>query len=174
MFTWILIAPLYIYINTNESKFEAGLKTIFRINIEADEEEILVFQIKILNFTKKIPVLNLLTETEKSPKKNRKKEKKKKMRRRRIISFRKIKLALRIIRKFIFSFKLRQLKINIDTGDVIQNAYLVPVFSMNYKNNIQLSINYDDQNEFIFLLENRIGNIIVHIISVFIKHQFKK
>jgi hypothetical protein len=152
-----------------------GLRSIFRISIHADEEEILIFQIKLFFFVvKKIPVLNLFTEKADSSKKEQKKKKKANKKKGRRISHRKIMLVLKIIRKFIYSFKLRQLKINIDTGDVIRNAYLVPVFSMVYKNNVKLTVNYNNHNEFIVLLENNLGNIFIHIISTFIKHHLKK
>lgn len=165
---YLLLIPLYVFISTPESKYEAGLGRIFKIWITADPEYLLKVWIKIFFYQMEIKPFEFRERKVKAPTKKETKKKKRKL------TFKRIKLILTLLWKVVSSFRLKQLKLNIDTGDVIHNAHLVPVFSMVYGENIQLSVNFDDKNEFILHFENNLGNILVQIIGTFIKQHFKK
>ncbi|MBC8489315.1 MAG: hypothetical protein H8D45_25105 [Bacteroidetes bacterium] len=70
------------------------------------------------------------------------------------------------------SFKLRRFNLNIDTDDVILNAFLIPVFTFVNRKNIWLNINYNGELSLILLVENRVINILLVMIRTFLK--FKK
>lgn len=164
---YLLLIPLYVFISTPESRYEAGLGRILKIWITADPEYLLKVWIKIFFYRMEIKPFEFKERKVKAPTKKESQKKKRKL------TFKRIKLILRLLWKVVSSFKLLQLKLNIDTGDVIHNAHLVPVFSMVYGENIQLTINFDDKNEFILHFENNIGTILFQIITTFIKHRIK-
>jgi len=165
---WILLAPLYFIISTPESKYEAGLTGIFKVWVTIDDKGLPELMGKILLFSFRIRMFKFSDKKIKSKTPGKRKQKINKLTRKRI------HLILKIGWKLIRSFKLRQLKLNIDTGDVIDNAYLIPVFSMAHRDKIQLSVNYQQENEFILRLEHNLGALIMHTISTFIKHKLKK
>ena len=167
-FTWLLIAPLYLYVSTSESRYEAGLAGIFKVLITMEENGLPTLTGKIFFITFNIPVFKFRKKKIKASTSKKSKKKARKLTRKRL------RLIMSILWKIIHSFKLRQLKLNIDTTDVIRNAYLIPAFSMAYRNNIQLSVNYEDKNEFILHLENNLVRIIIKVISSFIKNHIKK
>ena len=167
-FAWLLIAPLYLYVSTSESRYEAGLTGIFKVLITMEENGLPAFTGKIFFITFNIPVFKFRKKKIKAstPKKSKKKARK--------LTRKRLRLIMTIIWKIIRSFKLRQFKLNIDTTDVIWNAYLIPVFSFAHRDNIQLSVNYEDKNEFILHFENNLGRIIIQVVSSFIKHHIKR
>ena len=160
VFAWILLAPIYLIISTSESKCEAGLPGILKVRLTIDDEGLPELTGKFLFFRIKIPMFKFRA-------KKRKKRTKK-------LTRQQIHFVLKITWRIFRTLKLKQLKLNIDTGDVINNAYLIPVFSMIYKDKIQFSVNYEQQNEFILHLEHNLGIMAMHTISTFIKHKLKK
>ena len=90
------------------------------------------------------------------------------------VNLKAIWFVARIAWKVYKSFKIKKLTLNIDTGDVIRNAYLIPVFSINFQEKINLSVNFFNKNEFIFHIETRLFTIIIGIISTFIKYKLKQ
>lgn len=165
---YLLFAPIYLVINTNESRYEAGLTGVIKVWISKDEIEKLEIRARILFIGTKVRPFNFSKNKVKASTPKKAKKKRRKLTRKRI------KTILKLFWNIVMSFKLKQLKLNIDTGDVIQNAHLIPVFSMVYKNNVQLSINFEDKNEFILHFENNIGTIIFQIVSAFIKNKLNK
>lgn len=171
LMAFLLLTPLYLLISTPDSRYEAGLRGIIKIWIDTNTDGLPEMQVKVFFIQKKI---HLRLAKEKSEKPSVSKRIKKIFRRRVVVSRKKIKTYLKLFLKIFRSFKLKKLKLNIDTGDVIHNAHLIPVFTMIYKNNIQLSVNYEDKNEFILHFENNLGTILLHIVRAFIKHKLKK
>lgn len=72
------------------------------------------------------------------------------------------------------SFKLKKFSLNIDTGNVLTNAYLFPVFAVFGGRKYQLSVNYASKNEFIIHYQNNLLTILSHIIVTFINHKLKR
>lgn len=165
---WILLAPLFVFISTSESRYEAGLRGILTASLKFNGVDIPEVNIKVFFIKFNIPIFKPRDKKEEEKSKKRVKKKKKKLSGKKIHFF--IKLGWKILK----SFKIKQLKLNIDTGDVINNAYLVPVFSMVYKERIKLSINYKNQNELILHFENNIGTILWLVVVTYIKQYFKK
>lgn len=77
----------------------------------------------------------------------------------------------KIFRKIIKSSRLKTLYLDIDTEDVISNAYLIPVFAGLHRNNINLSVNYAGNVEMIINVENNIFRIVVVAIQTFLHHK---
>lgn len=169
---YLLVAPIYLLISTPESRYEAGLTGIFKIWLNTKTEGLPELYGRFFFIERKIK-LQLSKGKPKSPTTIRKRIRRL-FKRRVVLSRSKIRFFLQLSWKLLRSFKLKQLKVNIDTGDVIHNAHLIPVFTMAYHDNIQLSVNYEDENEFILHFENKLGTIIIHIISAFIKHKLNK
>ena len=167
-FAWLLLAPLYVYISTSESKFEAGLSGILKLMVKSGEDGLPEVLGRIFFVPFKVPVFRIRDSKVKAGTPKKKKKMARKLTRKRI------RLVLKIVWQIIKSFKLKQLKLNIDTGDVIRNAYLVPVFAVAYRENIRLSVNYEEQNEFLLHFENSIGRMLFRSVSTYIKHIFKK
>ena len=59
--------------------------------------------------------------------------------------------AIRVIK----SFKVKKIYINIDTGNCILNAKLYPLFAFLNYNNGNYFINFQGQNQFILVMENK-------------------
>lgn len=168
---WLLFSPLYLYISTTESRYEAGLKGVIRINLGLDSDGLP--ELKVVIFF--IPFrFSFFKSTEKQKTKKKKKEKKKKKKKMGDVNLKTLWLFLKIGWKVYHSFKIKKLTLTIDTGNVIRNAYLIPVFSFYYNNRINLSVNYHQKNELIFHTESRLFTIIYNIITIFIKHKLKK
>lgn len=164
---WLLLTPLYVYISTSEARYEAGMKGVIKARVSADNKGMPEIIVRVFLFQFRIPVF---TFKEKKIKADKKKTRSKKIRK---LALQRIRLFTKIGWKIIRSFKLRQLKLNIDTGDVIQNAYLIPVFAIGQRDRIRLSVNYEEKNEFILHFENNLGTIITHTVSTYLKHIFK-
>jgi hypothetical protein len=165
---WLLLAPLYVYISTSEARYEAGMKGVVKASVSSDERGIPEISVRLLFFRFRIPVF---TFKEKKIRAESKKKRRKKLRK---LAWKRIRLFAKIGWRIFRSFKLRQLKLNIDTGDVIRNAYLIPVFAMGHRDRIRLSINYEEKNEFILHFENNLGTIVTHAVSTYIKHILNK
>jgi len=163
---WLLFAPIFLYINTNKKKYMAGLPGIFNLSLIPDEEQIFHFQIWVV-FIKINFYLFKQKEEETDAIFKRKKLKKK----RKIPGRKTILLIIKIFRKIVKSSRLKTLYLNIDTDDVITNAYLIPIFAGLHRNNINLSVNYNGNVEIIIRIENNIFHMLVVTIQTFLHHK---
>jgi hypothetical protein len=75
--------------------------------------------------------------------------------------------SLKIMLSVLRSFKVKKFSLDIDTSDMIWNAYLYPVFFFLNSEKAHLNINYTGQVGILIHLENRLSRII----WVFIKHK---
>ncbi len=87
------------------------------------------------------------------------------------MSFKTFWLILRISWKVKKTFRLKQLYLNFDTNDVINNAYLIPVFVNLNRNNIDLNVNYHGDFEMIIRIENNIFRILVVTLQTYLHHK---
>ncbi len=165
---WLLLAPIFLYISTTESKYEAGLKGVFKVMIKMDSKELPFLMGKVFFFAFRIPIFKVKAKKTKAATPRKRKKKMRKLVRKRMRVF--MKIAWRIIR----SYRLKKLKLNIDTGDVIRNAHLIPVFSVVHREKVQLSINYENKTEFLLHLESSLGRMLYIMTSTYFKHHFKK
>ncbi len=150
----LLFIPLEIYINTNSNQYYAQLKGLAKASIEQDGEEILRIRLRI-------PFKDFFfyplrkSSAPKETKAVKKKEKKKKR-----------KIGPRRILRILKSFKVKQMLIDIDTGNCITNAKLYPAFALfnHYVGGFQ--INFVGRNQMVLLLQNRP----IYIIKSFINY----
>lgn len=148
----LLLVPIQIYINTANNQYYLQLKGVARANLEGDTEEVIRIKLKVFftNFyfypLKKIGAAKpkkLKKSTVKKPKKG---------------------IPVKKIRRVLNSFKVKELFVDIDTGDYISNAKLYPVFAfLNYYRG-GFNINFEGRNQVVLFIQNRP----IHIIKSFI------
>jgi hypothetical protein len=165
---WVLLAPVYLMISTAEKRYEAGLKGLFRLNLVAVPDGLAEIHIRVFFLKFQYPLF--LFKEKKRRKKGDDQPGKKQEKR---FSVTRILFVFRIFRKVFRSFRLKKLYLNIDTGDVIRNARLYPVFAMNWKQKIRLSVNFERQNELVFHIENSVISILIQIIKTYINQRKK-
>jgi len=81
---------------------------------------------------------------------------------------------LRLTWKTARTFKLRKLEINIDTSNVVTNAYLIPIFTFLNGERTQLSVNYSGFIGVDIAYENSVFFILRAVIKSYIKHKNRK
>jgi hypothetical protein len=165
---WLLLAPVFLYISTTESKYEAGLKGVFKVMIKMDSKEFPYLLGKVFFYSFRIQLFKVKAKKIKAatPRKRRKKMRK--------LVRKKMRVIMKIVWKVIRSYKLKQLKLNIDTGDVIRNAHLIPVFSIVHQEKVKLAVNYEDKTEFLLHLESSLGRMLYIMTTTYLKHHLKK
>ena len=90
-------------------------------------------------------------------KKNEKKEAKKKKKQGGLP----FKITRRRVKRLLYSFKILNFQLNLDTDDYVLNAYLFPVFSLlSSRGRSSLGINYGGDFELQLLVENRLIRIV--------------
>ncbi len=154
---YLLLMPIILSIDTEKNEYFIQLKGLARAYIEPHEEEIIRVKLNVFfmrfyffpideiikrNKAKKIKV--------KAPKNNKTKSRKR-------LSASK---GLQVLK----TFKVKQFLIDMDTGDVVQNAKLYPAFAFfNYYKG-GFNINFEGRNRLVVYLQNRP----IDIIKVFI------
>jgi hypothetical protein len=162
-FVWLIFGPIRFKINTMKHRYEVILPGIIRGMI-IPTDDFLIFKLWITAIPIKFDPLK--PGKSKKPKKKEKPEKKKKKRKKEgSIPINKIrKMAIRIMK----SFTIEKLYWNMDTGDYVLNARLMPVFAAVSNNKRHLIINFQETNEFEIIVKNRIFNFIRIAIRTFI------
>ncbi|NOX47206.1 MAG: hypothetical protein GXO89_09545 [Chlorobi bacterium] len=175
-FLWILFGPLDFVANTFKEEYYFQLRKVFRISIIFDEDEIVFLNIRVFVIGFNIHPLQILTnpkEKKKGGKKKKKKEKRKRLQRIRTLQNMGL-FALRLTWRTARTFKLRKLKLNIDTNNVVANAYLIPIFTILNGNRTQLSVNYSGQIGVHIVYENSVFLILRAVIKSYLKHRKHK
>ncbi|MBT8272629.1 MAG: hypothetical protein KJO77_02410 [Bacteroidia bacterium] len=151
---YLLIAPIHLYVDTQNNSYFIQQKGIVKASFETDKEEIFKLKMKVLFFKFFIYPLK-----KSAPKKFKKKDQ--------LVPSKKqkqgfgFKKGLRLIK----TFKVKTLLLNIDTGDCIKNAKLYPVFALlNYKYG-GFNINFDGHNRLVLHMQNRPISIIKSFIN---------
>ena len=139
----LLFLPIIIFIDTTSNQYYLQLKGVFKINFEKHDMEIFRLRLKILFFNFYFYPLKI--NHFKKPKNTVKNTLKKPKQR---MHFRKV---IRIIK----TFKVKKIYINIDTGNCILNAKLYPLFALLNYNSGNYFINFQGQNQFILVMENK-------------------
>jgi hypothetical protein len=142
---YLLFARLSINIDTGTNRYYIDLNRVFKLYLEYDELEVVKLRLRIFysNF-------NFY------PLKRSKKKKKKK---------RKSSLTRKQALQLIKSFKVRDISLDLDTGNCITNAKLFPVFAfLNYRLG-DFHINFEGRNRLVLLIENRPIRIIKSFIN---------
>ena len=172
-FLWVLFGPLDFVANTFNEEYYFQLRKILRISFIFDTDEIMFLNIKVFFIGFDFHPLQLLTKPKKKIKEGKKKEKRKKLHR--IQSLQNMGIfVLRLTWKTAGTFKLRKLKMNIDTNNVVTNAYLIPIFTYLNGERTQLSVNYSGFTGVHIAYENSVFFILRAVIKSYIKHKKHK
>ena len=147
---YLLFIPVILFIDTATNQYYIQLRGLAKASIELHSEEILIIKLRISFFNFYFYPLR---------KKRSSNTKKKKM----IIrnGFKNIKkFGFRKILRVLRSFKIKNLVIDMDTGDWILNAKLYPILSyLNYKVG-SFNINFEGRNRMALHMQNRPISII--------------
>ena len=139
---YLLFARLSINIDTGTNQYFIDLKRVFKLYLEFDEIEVLKLRLRMFHSNFNFYPL--------------KKSKKKK---------RKSSLSSKQIYQLIMSFRVRNISVDLDTGNCITNAKLFPVFTfLDYKIG-NFHINFEGKNKLVLLIENRPIRIIKSFIN---------
>jgi len=148
----LLLIPIVLYIDTATNQYYIHLQGMAKASIEADKEEIL--RIKLTIFFSKYyfyPLKNIGSVKTKKISEEKKQKKKNGIG---------VVQSMRILK----AFKVKRLRINIDTGDCILNAKLYPIFTLLNFSVGTFSINYNNKTR----MELRMLSRPIYIIKSFI------
>jgi hypothetical protein len=169
---WVLFVPFRFYIDTTINRYYFEWSGLIKVNFIPDEIEIFFIKVKVPFYHFVIyPIRKLINEEiEKKEKKKSKKDeesKKKKSLLRRINKkeVRRIKLFSKLGWKVFKALRMKKLDVNIDTGDVIYNAWLIPVFVALNGNRSNLRVNYQGIVSIVLLFEHSVFRILVILIK---------
>jgi hypothetical protein len=148
----LLFTPINLCLDTATNEYYLHYKGFAKASFVAHKEEILRIKLKIFFWKKDIYPIRFL--------KSRKSKQKSKSKSRKFISGNGFRKGLSVLK----SFEIKRLAINIDTGDVVKNAKLYPIFTLlNYKYG-SFNINFEGRNQLALYVQNRP----IHIIKSFI------
>jgi len=151
---YLLLVPIRFFIDTSSNQYFIQAKGLAKASIVADEQEFIKINLKVFFFSFNFYPLKkeYSSQSKKVIKKVAKKNRKKSL------SF---KTVLRVIK----TFKVRQFRVDIDSGDCISNSKLYPVFAfLNYYKSNNFNVNFEGRNTVLLSIENRP----IHIIKSFI------
>ncbi len=146
-----LLTPIRIHIDSIHGVYLLKWGRI-AVGYVRPEGVAIVFGFRLLLWKKESDLFQFLTQ-KKQGRAIEKQEVKKKAKRKFPIRLRRI--PLRIIR-VLRSFQVRQLKIDMDTDDVVQNAYLYPLFYSLRSGLRDLSVNNEGRLIFLFQADNNL------------------
>lgn len=154
---YLLLMPIILFIDTEKNEYFIQLKGLARAYIEPHEEEIIRVKLNIFFMRFYFFPIDKIIKRNKTKKLKLKTSKKNKTKSRKHLRASK---GLQVLR----TFKVKQFAIDMDTGDVIQNAKLYPAFAfLNYYKG-GFNINFEGRNRLVVCLQNRP----IDIIKVFI------
>jgi hypothetical protein len=172
-FLWVLFGPLDFVVNTFKGEYYFQLRNVFRTSVIFDEDEIMFLNISVFFIGFNIHPLRLVLIPGKKKKTGTKKKKKaKKKRVQRIRSLKNMGIfILRLTWKTARTFKLKKLELDIDTRNVVTNAYLIPMFTVFNGKRTQLRVNYFGNNGVHIVYQNTLFLILRAVIKSYIRHK---
>lgn len=170
LFGWILFAPIHILIDTTRRKYGAGILGLITARIVRKDDEGIRIRIKIFFFNIDLNPFKYINK-ESTSKVSESIIRKRKLQTK---EFRFVMFILKTMWKIVKKTKLKKVHLNIDTGDVIKNAYLIPGFVLINTGRWNFSVNYESKFELIIHVEHRLSVILWQIITNFINYKFKK
>lgn len=150
---YLLWMPIILKIDTDTSEYFIQFKGLAKASVIGDKQEVIRVKINVLFMS-----FDLYPLRNKFRKKKNVKETEKEKKKWTVVNGQK---ALRILR----SFKVKDLVLEMDTGDFVLNAKLYPVFFMLNRYNGSYAINFKNRNRLALQLENRPIHIIKSIIN---------
>ena len=156
----LLFAPIRLVIDTPEDRYEISWAYVVYGTVIPIESDIQL-RLSVFGFRKSWNVVELAARPSKKKEKKEKEKKKKKKRR---------KFSPYLIPQILKSFKVKQLKADIDFDSVYWNAWLYPAGQIFRTENIQCSTNFEGRNVLVLEIENRP----VWLVQNFIKWKLKQ
>jgi len=141
--------PLRLYINSDEGRYEVSWGRLAWIHLHIGGEQ-WTGHWSVLGWRRQVDLIRQLAKRTKPVEKKPPPSKSKKAPKRRIK-----RLPLRLLR-IARSFRVRSFQLDIDTGDVIQNAYLYPLLAAIEHRGPDVHVNYDGRVSVHLWMENRL------------------
>ncbi len=148
LLVWMLLGPVIIFLDTGSNQYRISLPGVVTLMVVANGDQIL-----IRGWIFFVPFKF-------DPFKKRKQTKKKDPARTVTKKSKKRSASIRMFRKVVAAFRIRKLLLDIDTDDVLLNAWLVPAFSMVNSAQIQMQVNFEGTAYLHLDLRTRIGAIL--------------
>lgn len=161
---WILVVPVVLYINTERNVYYLKLVSIAKACLIFNENDLYI-RIRVFFMSFSINPLKL----SKKKKKEKEKEKKKKKPSSKKKIGKSFNAGRKMIAEFFRSFKIREFYVEIDTGDVIKNAYLYPVSSIIPHDKLEFSVNNNGTN----IARINIQNRLINFLYIFLRFYFR-
>ncbi len=151
---YLMFIPVILEVDTIEQDYYLQIGTLAKIKLESHPNKIVQIRLRTIyrNFYF-YPLIPKSTKKISAPKRKNKNKKRSKMK-------------IRTILKLIRSFKVKKLKVAIDTGDCIANSKWYPFFYFMNEYAGQWTINYEGANS----LQLRLVNRPVYLIKSFINY----
>ncbi len=151
--TWILVAPVIMFIDTAVQRYQVTMPGIFAMRVvPSDTLFYLRFRLLFIPFR-----FDPLKAGSHGKKRKRGKAETGKKRRRGPGKF---PGGPGMVRDLAGGFRVRKLHMNIDTEDVVVNAWLVPVFTALNTENIRMQINFEGDASLLMDLRTRLGRLL--------------
>ena len=148
---WILVVPVIIFLDTDRNRYFLALPGIFKATVIPSAHLFRIrFRIFFVPFTYNPFARN-------PGKKREKKEPEKSVKKRKA---KRIPGGFKFVIQVLRSFRIRKLKLDIDTDDFTLNAWLVPVFSAMNSENIRMRTNFEGHASLLLDLRFRIGTLL--------------
>lgn len=143
---YLLWAPVVLFIDTASNKYQLRYGALAKASLESDPVELIRLRISIF-------FLRFNTYPLRWKKGAKKTDKRKTRRKSRRMSFRQLNKLLR-------SFRVRQFLLQLDTGDYVLNAKLIPLAVAAQVAGAKVMVNFQNSNRFVLKLENRAFDIL--------------
>lgn len=146
---WILLAPVMILVDTERQLYLLNLPGVFLARLDPSGG---LFRVR---------GRILFVPYRFDPFRESGKERKKKSRRKKRTNKRRITplKGLQLARDLLGAFRIRNLRIDLDTEDIMLNAWLIPAFSAVNSDRIRLTANFDGNASLNMDVRTRLGSL---------------
>lgn len=142
---YIICAPFYVNVNSDVGLFELRFHHLATVSLVFTDYSPLI-KIRIAGFHKQMELIKTVKKEKVTVKKPRQKK------------FKKIPVSK--LMAMVKSFQVNTCFLTIDTGNMQMNGILFPVFNLiGQRINKDISINFINENKFIFQMENNLARM---------------
>jgi hypothetical protein len=155
---WMLLGPVIIYVDTE--------RTVYRLNLPGIFLARAVPEGPFFHIRGRILFIPYRFDPFRSGEKKSREKKKKTTRKKKPFSFSGL---WDLVRGFLSAFRIRRLKLDIDTEDPMLNAWLIPVFTAVNSDRIRLTANFEGNASLVMDVRTRLGSLA----WIFIRKQYQ-
>jgi hypothetical protein len=166
LLAWVLFGPIIIFVNTETNRYQLALPGVFRLAVVPSGG---LFHIRCRAFFIPWQYNPFKPKKEEGLEKEEKKAKGKAKQPKKPRGLKIRSGSLRMAGDLLRSFRIRKLDLDLDTDDVILNAWLVPAFSMVNCENIRMRVNFEGNASLLLDLRTRLGALL----WIFIRNKYK-